>query len=275
MHSSPPAAHAAGGLSPATTPRQRSLSAAALPAATVLLLGLLGGGIGSGGLLGGLLFLLWVLSGQQRLPAPLWLLGSLLGGLALAAHLLPGFASLPLAAPRAISPDAAPYTLKLHWDKLLLGATLLGWWLRQPRPNPTAGAPGVALCALATLLAVPPLALALGMVAWQPKWPAGLGPWLAVNLGVTVLAEELLFRGLLQRALVARLGAARGVALGAALFGLAHLPFSPAFALIAALAGLGYGCVVLGTGRLRHAVLLHGTLNLLHFLLLSYPLRLA
>ena len=254
---------------------RHSAALAALPAAAVLLGGLLAGGIRPAGLLAGALFLGWLLPGQTRLPRPLWLAGTLLGGLALAAHLLPGFASLALAAPRQISPDAAPYALKLHCDKLLLGAALLGWWWRQPRARPAAGARGVAGCALATLLGVPLLALALGVVAWQPKWPAGLATWLAVNLAASVLAEELLFRGVLQGALVARLGAARGVALAAALFGLAHLPFGPAFAAVAGLAGLGYGAILHASARLGAALLLHGALNLLHFLLLSYPLRLA
>lgn len=97
--------------------------------------------------------------------------------------------------------------------------------------------------------------MALGVVGWQPKWPQQLWLWLAVNLGVAVLAEELLFRAWLQPVLVARLGVARGVALTALLFGAAHLPFSPLFALVAGVAGLGYGLVfhrisAAGYGRL-------------------------
>lgn len=240
----------------------------------VLLAGLLAGGLQLPGLLGGALFAVWVLCPPRGLPRPLWLAGSLLGGLALAAHLLPGFSPLPLSAARALSPDAAPYAVRLHWDKLLLGATLLAWWWRQPRPAATR--PRAAWgCALLTLLAVPALALLLGVVAWQPKWPAELALWLLVNLGVTALAEELLFRGLLQGALVERLGVARGIALGALLFGLAHAPFSPGFAVLAAIAGLGYGWTLQLSGRLYPALLLHGAVNLVHFLLLSYPLRLS
>lgn len=244
-----------------------------LPALT-LLGGLLAGGIQLPGLLIGTLFVLWVVHGQSRLPCGLWLGVTLGAGLALAAHALPGFTPLLLSEPRPISADAAPYVVRLHWDKLLPGATLLAWWWRRPRPPAARPLPAWG-CALATLLAAPALALALGVVAWQPKWPTELLVWLAVNLGVTVLAEELLFRGLLQGALVARLGAARGIGLGAALFGLAHAPFSLPFALVAGVAGLGYGWVLQLSGRLYAAVLLHGAVNLLHFLLLSYPLRLA
>ncbi|MCQ4348770.1 CPBP family intramembrane metalloprotease [Pseudomonas stutzeri] len=239
---------------------------------TVLLAGALAGGIQPLGVLLGALFAIWVLHPPRQLTAGSWLVATLLAGAALAAHLVPGFAPLALGAARPFSADATPYALRLHWDKLLLGAVLLAWWLHQPRApaSRTGQAWG---CALLTLLAVPALALALGVVAWQPKWPPELALWLALNLGVTALAEELLFRGLLQGALVERLGAARGIAVGAALFGLAHLPFSTGFAIAAALAGLGYGWVLRLSGRLWAAVLLHGTVNLVHFLLLSYPLR--
>lgn len=223
-------------------------------------------------LLFGLLFAAWIMLGSGRLPGWLWWSGGLLAGIALAAHLLPGFHPLPLWPSRQLSADAPPYALRLSWDKLLLAMTLLAWWLGQPRN--TAPRPKTAwLSACATLLGVPLLALLLGLVGWQPKWPEGLWLWLAVNLGVTVLAEELLFRAWLQPALCRRLGVVCGIGLTAALFGAAHMPFSPLFALVATFAGLGYGLVFHGSGRLWPAVLLHGAVNLLHLLLLSYPVR--
>lgn len=222
----------------------------------------------------GFLFGAWILLGPGRLPGWLWWCGGLLGGITLAAHLLPGFTATPLWPARQISADAPPYALRLSWDKWLLGMTLLAWWLGQPRV--AAPQPRLAwLSAGATLLGVPLLALLLGLVGWQPKWPEDVWLWLAVNLGVTVLAEELLFRAWLQPALCRRLGVAWGIGLTAVLFGAAHLPFSPLFALVAALAGLGYGLVFYGSGRLWAAVLLHGTVNLLHLLLLTYPVRMA
>ncbi|HSX72542.1 MAG TPA: CPBP family intramembrane glutamic endopeptidase, partial [Pseudomonas sp.] len=187
-------------------------------------------------------------------------------------HLLPGFEPTPLWPPRQLSADAPPYALRLSWDKLLLGLILLAWWLGQPSRQPARTGRVLAVGA-ATLLAVPLLALGLGLVGWQPKWPEQLWLWLMVNLGVTVLAEELLFRAWLQSALVTRLGAVGGVALTALLFGAAHAPFSPLFAVVATVAGLGYGLVFHLSGRLWPALLLHGAVNLLHLLLLSYPLR--
>ncbi len=114
--------------------------------------------------------------------------------------------------------------------------------------------------------------VALGLLAWRP----GLTPWFAAfavaNLLNTCVAEELLFRGMLQRRLVARLGGALGLAAAAALFGLAHFPAGAGFMAVAAVAGLLYGLVYRWTGRLAWAVLAHWGLNLAHVALCTSPL---
>lgn len=227
------------------------------------------------GVVAGVLLIALLLFAEKPLPEPLWWVLSLVFGVALAAHLVPGFQPWALSPPLRLSDDAPPYGLRLSWDKLLLGLTLLAWWLG--RSHPTRTETGKALgVALATLVAVPLLALTLGLVGWKPKWPDAewLMRWLAINLGVTVLAEELLFRGLLQTRLVQWLGPWPGVLLTALLFGAVHAPFSPLFAVIAGIAGLGYGLVFHYSGRLSLAIALHLAVNLLHLLLLSYPLRL-
>ncbi|MDH4554806.1 CPBP family intramembrane metalloprotease [Pseudomonas sp. BN417] len=239
----------------------------------VLALGQGLGGIEVSALLAGVAYAGWVFA-ERQLPTRLWLPATLLSSVALAAHLLPGFSPLPLGEAQKLSPDAPPYALRLSWDKLLVGMTLLAWWLGRPaRPAPSPHRAWIVV--LATLLLVPLLAMGLGLVGWQPKWPALIWEWLAVNLLATVLAEELVFRGLLQPALVSRLGARTGILLTAALFGAVHLPFSPLFAVLAGLAGLGYGLAFHYSGRLSVAVALHLAVNLCHLLLLSYPLRLG
>ncbi|WP_454255113.1 CPBP family intramembrane glutamic endopeptidase [Pseudomonas sp. Marseille-Q8238] len=226
------------------------------------------------GLLAATLFIAIVLLDDHRRPQWLWWLLGLVISIALAAHLVPGFLPTTLALPQRFSLDADPVTIRLSWDKLLVGLTLLAWWLGQ-RPQHSLSLRKAWHVMIATLIVVPTLALALGLVAWQPKWPDGLWLWLLINLSVAVLAEELLFRAWLQPCLVKRLGAWPGVLLTAALFGAAHIPFSPLFALVAAVAGLGYGLAFHYSGRLHLAIVLHGAVNLTHMLLLSYPLRLA
>ncbi|NQD92947.1 CPBP family intramembrane metalloprotease [Pseudomonas sp. CrR25] len=226
------------------------------------------------GLIIGTLLIALLLFADRVLPGPLCWSLSLLAATALAAHLLPGFEPWSLWPARQISADAPPYALRLSWDKLLVGLTLLAWWLGHRR-RPAAQSTRAWATALLTLIGVPLLALLLGVVAWQPKWPDGLWLWLVVNLGVAAMAEELLFRGLLQSRLVAWLGVWPGILLTALLFGAVHAPFSPLFAVVAGMAGLGYGLLFHYSGRMRLAVALHGAVNLSHLLLLSYPLRLS
>lgn len=223
------------------------------------------------GLLLGCLFVLWLACGPRIAPW-LWRSVTLLSSLMLAAHLLPGFTPMPLSEPLAWSPDARPVLLRLSWDKVLAGLGLLAWWLQQPT-RVALHWKAALLVSLLTLLLVPLAALGLGVVGWQPKWPEQLVLWLVLNLGGAVLAEELLFRGLLQTWLVQHLGPLLGIGLTALLFGAAHWPFSPLFAAVAMLAGLGYGLAFHFSGRLWPAMLLHLAVNLCHVLLLTYPLR--
>lgn len=242
--------------------------------ALCLATGLALGYIQPAGLIAGAALCALLLYADKHLPSALWTTLSLLACIAFAAHLVPGFNATPLWPPRQLSADAMPYTLRLSWDKLLVGVTLLAWWLGQKNPSKPLSS-GAWLTTALTLLGVPLLALALGLVGWQPKWPAQLLLWLAVNLGVAVLAEELLFRGLLQNSLTRWLGAWAGIGLTTLLFAAVHLPFSPLFAVVAGVAGLGYGLIFHFSGRISLAIALHGAVNLLHLLLLSYPLRMA
>ncbi|NMQ21132.1 CPBP family intramembrane metalloprotease [Candidatus Competibacter phosphatis] len=56
-----------------------------------------------------------------------------------------------------------------------------------------------------------------------------------------------------------------------AFFGAVHLGGGFSFALLASLAGLGYGAVYYWTGRIHYAVMLHFTVNAVHQLAFAAP----
>lgn len=124
-----------------------------------------------------------------------------------------------------------------------------------------------------TLLALIPLALLLGHA--RPGWTTlplpALAYGLAYNLVFVCVLEESFFRGIVQTALMRwarqrRWPRADGLGLlGASLlFGWVHLGGGAAFALLATLAGLGYGAVYYWTGRIHCAVFLHFVVNAVH-----------
>jgi membrane protease YdiL (CAAX protease family) len=89
---------------------------------------------------------------------------------------------------------------------------------------------------------------------------------LALISVVAGVAEELLFRGVLQPALGGWLGTWPGLAAASALFGLVHL-LTPTYGVLAALVGIYLGWVYLATGNLLPAMIAHG---LYDFIALCY-----
>ncbi len=94
---------------------------------------------------------------------------------------------------------------------------------------------------------------------WQ--WSRYTVAMLFVNLVVTCFAEELFFRGALQRELMLYLAPLPAIAITAVLFGLAHSGHGWEFTLLATLSGALYGTVYFRTGALSLAVLTHFAVN--------------
>lgn len=95
----------------------------------------------------------------------------------------------------------------------------------------------------------------------EPQWPQYAVAMLFVNLVVTCFAEELFFRGALQRELMLYLAPLPAIAITSVLFGLVHIGRGWEFSLLAMLAGALYGTVYFRTGALSLAVLTHFGVN--------------
>ena len=197
---------------------------------------------------------------------------------ALTAHQVPWIHNVRVVDAVVLSPSAAPYTLYWNYDAALAGFLLYAVCVQPQRRTVwgrSAAATATATVLTPVLLVVP--ALAMGFVAWDPKWPAILILWAPANLLVTCLAEETFFRGLLQQhlssALRAKVPAAGLVALfaAAAAFGLAHMGGGIRYAVLAMLAGIGYGAAYHVTQRVEASMLVHFSLNLVHLTLFTYP----
>lgn len=227
---------------------------------------------------------LWLALGS----APRWLSGAgwmllVLLALATALHWLPGIQNPLLVDAQQLTPDAIPYTLYANFDKGWAGfCLLLALWPSQQQSDlwqryRRGFWPVLPLTVIAAL----GLALGFGLVQPALKLPEFWISFIACNLLLTCVAEEALFRGLLQRHMRnvllgrgVREGAAAwlAIALISILFGLAHLAGGWAYACVAAVASVGYGWAYQRSGRIEVAVLTHFAVNLVHFSLLTYPM---
>ena len=118
-----------------------------------------------------------------------------------------------------------------------------------------------------------PIAIAAGVVQFDPKAPDVAWLWALNNLVLVCFAEEALFRGYLQVGFEHLLGPRRhagwiAIAVATVVFGFSHLGQGLPMQLLAVVAGIAYGIAYRRSGLLG-AIVAHGTLNLGHFFLLT------
>lgn len=198
------------------------------------------------------------LAPHSALPAPLALVPLLgLAGAAVPSHGLDGPARYALASIVALAGAwAAGRTVPVSWSALALLRVRRGKQL----PIALAGIPLGAL-AYAVLRPAPLVAHAVSARFLLA----------AAALVLVALAEELVFRCVLQQAAEAALGGPRGRVLVNVLFGAAYIgALSPVYAVCAALVGLRFSAVVARTRSLWGVVAAHALLNI--GLLLVWPL---
>jgi membrane protease YdiL (CAAX protease family) len=222
----------------------------------------------------------WVV-GQTRLSTPVRATASILVlvmSLGFGMHAIPGFDNLKVMDRAQISPDGLPFTLHLNFDKTLVGLFILGLlhqriasgveWKRLLRV--------LVPRAIPLILAIACLALTFGYVRIDPKWPDQWLLWSFTNLLLVCTAEEAFFRGFIQNYLERllsglRYGSVVALVIAAILFGIAHFAGGLMDIILASVSGLAYGWLYQKTRRIEASILLHFSLNLTHFLLLTYP----
>lgn len=198
--------------------------------------------------------------------------------IAFATHQMPWINNVLVFDAVRVSPLSAPYTLYWNYDKALAGVLLYAVCVQPQREVAWRNAiiATSAIAVLTTVLVAIP-ALAAKFVLWDPKWPVILLLWVPANLLVTCVAEEAFFRGVLQRHLTRALRTVVPSAglvalfLAAAAFGVAHIGGGAAYAILAAVAGIGYGAAYYATQRVEASILVHFILNLTHLFLFTYP----
>jgi membrane protease YdiL (CAAX protease family) len=200
-------------------------------------------------------------------------------GLGLAGvHLLPGFQNLRILNNVYISSNGIPFSLYLNFDKTVVGLFILGilhqrlTTITEWRNMMKAMVPS----ALLVIVIVAIVSFAFKFVWFDPKLSKALPIWAMTNLLFVCVAEEGFFRGFIQKYACLtlrriRYGNAVAIILSAVLFGLSHFMGGPRYVVLATIAGMGYGWIYWRSLRIEAAILTHFSLNLVHFLLFTYP----
>lgn len=226
--------------------------------------------------MGALALLSWKYSAGNLKYRWLKLAGLLVLALGLMGHFFPGFNNPKVLDQVQFSADGLPFTMYLNFDKIMAGLLLLIFLVRpaqwEPFTKPDLRIVFVTLGALCAVLI--PLALKIEYVRFDRKPIEWL--WLLNNLMFVCMAEEVVFRGVLQARLMLLRPASNSwpyvcVGIAAVAFGLAHFAGGPTYVVLATIAGLGYGYVFLKTRKIEAPILVHFGFNLVHFVFFTYP----
>lgn len=168
---------------------------------------------------------------------------------------------------------ALTQTLGIWWTMgsagLALGTTALAvdpalrHQLRPARAPAVAGMVAGSIMAAATYLVFPVTAhsisgIAAGTAALYRLFGGTAGAWRALLLCLIASAEEVVWRGAVQGALVRRYGDAAGVLLGATLYAAAVVPVgSPLLVVVSFGYGLAWGALAAWSGGLVTPILAH------------------
>ncbi|CDL83131.1 CPBP family intramembrane glutamic endopeptidase [Xenorhabdus szentirmaii] len=191
-------------------------------------------------------------------------------------HYLPGFDNLKYLDKVQAGPLSAPFSMYFNFDKALLPFILLcclpTLFMRTPVVNAPPHGWSLLIVSIPALLS---LATALGGLSVELHLPDWLSAFIVANLFFVSLAEEALFRGYIQQKLSQKMNPYLALAITALLFGGAHFAGGILMVIFATLAGLVYGLSWMWSGRLWTAVAFHFTLNLIHLLFFTYPIKLV
>jgi len=175
----------------------------------------------------------------------------------------------------SLSNDALTYSLYFNLDKTLVGIFIIAFGFRDKRIR---AFPIVKVMGINYLLMVSvffALAIVLGFIRFDPKWPSFTPVWILVNLCFTSMAEEAFFRKFIQQKIYdsvrSKYAGSISIILASVVFGLAHFKGGIVYVILVSLAGVFYGYVYYKTQRIESSIVLHFMFNLTHLLLFTYP----
>ncbi|MCP3925304.1 MAG: CPBP family intramembrane metalloprotease [Desulfobacterales bacterium] len=194
-------------------------------------------------------------------------------------HIIPGFSNPQVIVNVVISEGGVPYSKYLNFDKTVVGLFIVGLTfnnLLSTLRDCLDMIKKIIFPACITIVVILLMSHMFDYVRFDPKWSSLFWFWIWTNLFFTCIAEEALFRGIIQRYLIQGLkkyrhGTKAGLLIAAVLFGAAHYAGGLKYVILASVAGICYGVVYLRTEQIEASILTHLVLNTTHFIFFTYP----
>jgi membrane protease YdiL (CAAX protease family) len=178
-----------------------------------------------------------------------------------------------------LSDQSSGYTKYFNFDKAAAGLILLAYFgdIARSASEWLAMIKKVYLISSVTIIVTFALAIIVGYIDLDMTFSFVFFAWAWSNLFFTCIAEEMLFRGVIQKHLLNLVSDTRYqilvVLFVGVLFGFAHYAGGITYAILASVAGIGYGYTYYRSGRIESAILTHFLLNSVHFLFFTYPFK--
>jgi membrane protease YdiL (CAAX protease family) len=178
-----------------------------------------------------------------------------------------------------LSDQSSGYTKYFNFDKAAAGLILLAYFgeIARTASEWIAMAKKTYLISSVTIIATFTLAIIFGYIVLDMTFGIIFFAWAWSNLFFTCIAEEMFFRGVIQKHLLDLASDTRYqvlvVLFVGVLFGLAHYSGGMIYVILGSVAGIGYGYGYYRSGRIESAILTHFLLNAIHFLFFSYPFK--
>ena len=177
---------------------------------------------------------------------------------------------------------SAPFWMGINIEKAVCGIILTAYIIKRAKTFSewkTIFKEFIPVLLILIILLFTP-AIFTGFVKLNYKIPDGMYLFILNNLLLTSVAEEVFFRGFLQKKLfdifsinfkMKDAAPLLSILITSVIFGLGHLYSGVLMAIFAFIAGIGYGYAYQKSWKLESAILVHFGLNITHFIFFTYP----
>lgn len=191
---------------------------------------------------------------------------------------IPGITSWQIVKAFSFSHNAVPFSMSLNIQAFLVGLFFL-WFSSTSLMNDGKWKPVLKSSLLPIILCIP---VVMGLAIYFQYVSIDIKPtnffflWAFHNLLFVCLAEEAIFRGMIQNFLMLQFQNVMGgkwlaLIIASALFGAVHFKGGWLYMLLAGVFGLFIGYAYMRTKKIESSIFVHFTVNTIHFLAFTYP----